>query len=152
MINMSKNKYYRILLYSVISFLISSLSFVLIPLSSFEGSKLQKALAYMVGVLFWTGLIVGLILTHYLSKIRQEHNYRKYLLPGIFCFFKNKKSRVCDILLIISAIAFIVVKVSFSNKILTLSIILSLLVFFIYIHSVLNGNNYAFAVKKGVHQ
>lgn len=140
------------LLYSMASFLISSLSFLMIPFSSFEGSKLQKALAYMVGFLFWIGLIVGLILTHYLSKIRQEYNYRKYFLPGIFCFFKNKKSRVCDILMIISAIAFIVVKTSFSNKILVLSITLSLLIFSVYIHSILNGNNYAFAVKKGVYQ
>ncbi len=152
MINMSKNKYYRILLYSVISFLVSSLSFVLIPLSSFEGSKLQKALAYMVGFIFWIGLIVGLILTHYLSKIRQKHDYRKYFLPGILCFFRNKKSRFVDILMIILAIAFIIVKTSFSSEILVLSITLSLLVFSVYIHSVLNGNNYAFAVKKGVHR
>ena len=38
------------------------------------------------------------------------------------------------------------------SEILVLSITLSLLVFSVYIHSVLNGNNYAFAVKKGVHQ
>ena len=138
MINMSKNRYCGILLYSVISFLISALSFILIPFSNFEGTKLQKAIAYMVGFIFWIGLIVGLILTHYLGKIRQKHNYRKYVLPGILCFFKNKKSKYIDILMIISAMV--------------LSITLSLLVFSVYIHSVLNGNNYAFAVKKGVHQ
>ena len=149
---MSKNRYCGILLYSVISFLISALSFILIPFSNFEGTKLQKALAYMVGFIFWIGLIVGLILTHYLGKIREKHNYRKYFLPGILCFFKNKKSKYIDILMIISAIAFIIVKTSFSNEILVLSITLSLLVFSVYIHSVLNGNNYAFAVKKGVHQ
>lgn len=70
----------------------------------------------------------------------------------ILCFFKNKKSKYIDILMIISAIAFIIVKTSFSSEILVLSITLSLLVFSVYIHSVLNGNNYAFAVKKGVHQ
>ena len=145
MINMSKNRYCGILLYSVISFLISALSFILIPFSNFEGTKLQKALAYMVGFIFWIGLIVGLILTHYLGKIREKHNYRKYFLQGILCFF-------IDILMIISAIAFIIVKTSFSSEILVLSITLSLLVFSVYIHSVLNGNNYAFAVKKGVHQ
>ena len=144
MINMSKNRYCGILLYSVISFLISALSFILIPFSNFEGTKLQKA--------FWIGLIVGLILTHYLGKIREKHNYRKYFLQGILCFFKNKKSRFIDILMIVSAIAFIIVKTLFSNEILVLSITLSLLVFSVYIHSVLNGNNYAFAVKKGVHQ
>ena len=89
---MSKNRYCGILLYSVISFLISALSFILIPFSNFEGTKLQKAIAYMVGFIFWIGLIVGLILTHYLGKIRQKHNYRKYVLPGILCFFKNNKS------------------------------------------------------------
>ena len=152
MINMSKNRYCGILLYSVISFLISALSFILIPFSNFEGTKLQKALAYMVGFIFWIGLIVGLILTHYLGKIREKHNYRKYFLQGILCFFKNKKSRFIDFLMIVSAIAFIIVKTLFSNEILVLSITLSLLVFSVYIHSVLNGNNYAFAVKKGVHQ
>lgn len=65
---MSKNRYCGILLYSVISFLISALSFILIPFSNFEGTKLQKALAYMVGFIFWIGLIVGLILTHYLGR------------------------------------------------------------------------------------
>lgn len=152
MINMSKNKYCNVLLYSVISFLISALSFILIPFSNFEGSKIQKALAYTVGFIFWIGLIVGLILTHYLGKKRQKHHYREHYLPGIFCFFKNKKSRACDILMIISAIAYIVVKTSFPDKIFVMSISLSLLVFSVYIHSVLNGNNYAFAVKKGVHQ
>ena len=97
---MSKNRYCGILLYSVISFLISALSFILIPFSNFEGTKLQKAIAYMVGFIFWIGLIVGLILTHYLGKIRQKHNYRKYVLPGILCFFKNKKSKYIDILMI----------------------------------------------------
>lgn len=149
---MSKKKYCSILLYSVISFLVSSLSFVLIPLSNFEGSKIQQAIAYMVGFIFWTGLIVGLILTYYLAKFRQKYNYKKYSLPGIFCFFKNKKSKVCDFLMVFSAITFFIIKTSFSNKIMVLSITLSLLVFSVYIHSVLNGNNYAFAVKKGVHQ
>ena len=139
------------LLYSMTSFLISSLSFLMIPFSRFDGSLTQRVLAYMVGFIFWTGLIVGMIITYYLGKIRLKNNNKEYCLPGFFCFFKNKKSRIWDIIMFASVIVFITIKTAFVNMTLAWSSALSFLTFSVYIHSVLNGNNYTFAVKKGVH-
>lgn len=149
---MSSTKYRNMLLYSIISFLISSLSFLMIPFSRFEGTLKQKVLAYLVGLFFWTGLIIGMIITFYLGKTRQKYNNKEHSLPGLFCFFKNKKSQIWDIIMLVSAFAFFIIKTAFANWTLAWSAALSLLTFSVYIHSVLNGNNYAFAVKKGVHQ
>lgn len=151
MILMDSTKYRNMLLYSIISFLMSSLSFLIIPFSRFEGTIIQRTLAYMVGFFFWTGLVIGMIITYFLSKIRKKCNNKNYSLPGFFCFFKNKKSWICDIIMLVSAMLFIIIKTYFTHVTLAWSAALSLLTFSVYTHSVLNGNNYAFAVKKGVH-
>lgn len=147
---LKKTKYKNALIASIGVFAMSSMSFLLIPISYFGGIKVQRFLAYMVGVLFWTGLIIGLIITFILGKVRKKANYQKYAMPGVICFFKNKKGKICDIVMIFSVALFIFIRLFFSNYILLWIIMLTISIFSTYMHSILNGNNYSFAVQKEV--
>ena len=136
--------------FSIFSFAISSFSFLLIPLSSFHGTKLQLIFAYAVGILFWSGLITGLIFTVLLGNKRKKAGFKGYTLPGIFNFFKNVKAKVFDVLMVFNVIMLLI-----SSNLLgmyhNLSVLfLSLTCFSFYMHSIFNGNNYAYVNKKGV--
>lgn len=131
------------------AFTISSMSFLLIPFSNFNGTSVQRFFAYMVGIMFWFGLIIGLIITFILGEIRKKAKFQQYPLPGIMCFFKNKRGRILDIVMISSLTLFIFVKLFFANYSLIWIIMLTILTFSIFMHSILNGNNYLFTVQKG---
>lgn len=147
---MKINKYRRIMLISILCFAVSSLSFFLIPFSNFRGSSIEQTMAYMVGGLFWLGLISGLIVTTILGHIRKKDSKKKNRLPGVLCFFKNKRAKQCDITMFIAFVLFTI-----SQKLLGLYhwvsiILLSITLFSVYLHSILNGSNYAYAIQKGV--
>lgn len=149
---MKISKYRRIMLISILCFAVSSLSFFLIPFSNFRSSGIEQTMAYMVGGLFWLGLISGLIVTTILSHIRKKDSKKKNRLPGVLCFFKNKRAKQCDVTMFIALVLFII-----SQKLLGLYhwvsiILLSITLFSVYLHSILNGNNYAYAIQKGVKQ
>lgn len=147
---MNVNSYKKMFLNSLISFVISSFSFLLIPLSDFRGTIFQKLTSYAVGVLFWAGFIIGLIITVYLGSIRKKDSDKHYKLPGILCFFKNKIAVKCDISMIISVILLIIFQRLLGTHHIASVIILSFTIFTIYIHSVFNGNNYAYMTQRGV--
>lgn len=140
-------KYIRI---SEICFAVSASSFLIIPKADFNGGRLQQIMAYMVGALFWLGLTAGLISIIILNNKRRKAKFKKYRIPGIISFFKNKNAKICDTAMIVSTAALIIADnmLGFFH---TLSLVLlSVTVFTIYLHSVLNGNNYAYAYQKGV--
>lgn len=85
-----------------------------------------------------------------LDSKRRKAKFRKSQCPGVLRFFKNKKAKKCDVCMIVSILVFML-----SEKHLglyhTLSLVLlALTVLSIYLHSILNGNNYAYAFQKGV--
>lgn len=144
---MNPKLYIRI---SEVFFAISSSSFLFIPKSNFNGRNSQQALAYMVGVLFWLGLLVGMCSIILLNIKRRKARYRKHRFPGMLCFFSSKKAKVCDVLMAFSLILFLTFK-HFFGLYHSLSLaLLALSVLLIYMHSILNGNNYAYAFQKGV--
>ena len=149
---MKKSKYRGILLASICAFALSSASFLLIPFSRFSGTALQKTLAYLVGILFWSGLIAGLIMTAVLGKARKKARYKKYELPGVLCFFKNKKGKIFDIIMISASVLLLIIDLIGATVTLISMVILSAGVFSVYMHSVFNGNNYSFAVGKEVNK
>ena len=135
---------------SEMCFAVSSSSFLFIPISNFNGNNPQQFIAYLVGILFWGGLLAGVFCMIILDSKRRKAKFRKSHCPGILCFFKNAKAKKWDICMIVSVLAFIL-----SEKHLglyhTLSLVLlALTVLSIYLHSILNGNNYAYAFQKGV--
>ena len=135
---------------SELCFVMSSSSFLFIPTSNFNGSYTQQITAYLVGILFWGGLLSGIVSLIILDFKRRKTKFRKSCCPGMLRFFRNKKAKICDFCMIASVLAFII-----SEKQLglyhTLSLVLlTVTVLSIYFHSILNGNNYAYAFQKGV--
>lgn len=135
---------------SELCFAISSASFLFIPKSNFNGNNSQRTLAYMVGILFWLGLIAGAICLVIMNTKRRKAHFKKYSFPGALCFFKNKKAKICDFAMILSVPAFILSNQTFGLYHTLSLVFLALSVLLIYLHSILNGNNYAYAFQKGV--
>lgn len=147
---MKRNKYKKIMLISVFCFTVSSLSFLLIPFSDFRGMGIKQTMAYMVGGLFWLGLILGLVITIILGNIRKRDSHKKHAIPGLLCFFKNKRAMQCDIVMFAALILFVISQKLLGIYHLASIILLSTTLFSVYLHSILNGNNYAYAIQKGV--
>lgn len=147
---MKVRKYRKIMLISIMCFAVSSISFTLIPFSDFRKSGVQQTLAYMVGALFWLGFITGLLITAWLGHIRKSDSNKKNKLPGVLCFFKNKRAMQCDITMIVSFVLLITFQKFFGVYHWVSIILLSITLFFVYLHSILNGNNYAYVIQKGV--
>ena len=110
---------------SIICFAISSFSFSLIPFSNFKGSTGEIVRAYMVGALFWSGLISGMILTIMLGAVRNKSAPKQRGKPGILCLVLGTRHMISMIFMSLSA-------------------------FSICLHAILNGKNYTFASRKGV--
>ena len=147
---MKISKYRKIMFISIICFALSAFSFFLIPFSDFRGNGIEQTIAYMIGGLFWLGLISGLVMTSILGSIRKKNSKKKNTLPGVVCFFKNKRAMQCDITMFVALILFVI-----SQKLLGIYhwvsiILLSITLFSVYLHSILNGSNYAYAIQKGV--
>lgn len=138
------------ILLSTVCFGISACSFLFIPLSDFNGTKAQLYFAYLVGILFWLGLILGLLITFRLGNKRKKIGFKMYKFPGVLCFFKNKKSKVCDMIMLISFIILIILQRVFGIYYWISIIFLSITLFLVYLHSILNGNNYAYIIQRGV--
>lgn len=147
---MKVNRCMNLILYSQIGFAISAFSFLLIPLSDFRGNSLQKTIAYLIGGLFWFGLAVGMIFTAILSRIRKSDSKKKHSIPGVLYFFKNKRAAQCDIAMIISLILLLIFQKLFGTYHMVSIILLSITLFTVYLHAVLNGSNYAYVMQKGV--
>lgn len=147
---MEDKKYKYALLCSILCFAVSSMSFLLIPMSNFNGTQIERILAYMVGILFWFGFITGLAITFILSKIRKKAGYKKHSFPGLMCFFKSTGGTICDFVMLFSLMLLIVVKTTLKAYSFLWILMLSITTFFIFMHSILNGNNYSYVLQKGV--
>lgn len=135
---------------SEMCFAVSSSSFLFIPKSNFNGSNPQQFIAYLVGILFWGGLLSGVFCMIILDSKRRKAQFRKSHCPGVLCFFKNKKAKICDLFMAVVVLSFIISE-RYLGLYHTLSLVLlALSVLSIYLHSILNGNNYAYAFQKGV--
>lgn len=135
---------------SIICFAISSFSFSLIPFSNFKGSTGEIVRAYMVGALFWSGLISGMILTIMLGAVRNKSAPKQRGKPGILCFFNNQKAKYCDVIMIAIIILWLILCLVLGTRHMISMIFMSLSAFSICLHAILNGKNYTFASRKGV--
>lgn len=142
--------YKKTIVISIICFAISSFSFTLIPFSNFRGSKSEMLRAYMVGVFFWSGLLTGLVLTFLLSAVRKKAAPNERGRPGIISFFKNPKAKYCDIAMIMLIALWLILSLILGTRHMMSMMLMSLSVFSIYLHAILNGKNYKFACRKGV--
>ena len=139
-------KVYKIFLaISIACFALSSVSVMLI----LADNNKESLKPLIISTIFWGGLIIGLIFTFLIGKYRKNEKYKIHKYPGIFCFMKNKNATICDIVWLLSIVLFLLFSAIlgqhnvFSIMMLALALLLS------YLHSVFNGNNYAFIVKRG---
>ena len=94
---------------SEMCFAVSSSSFLFIPKSNFNGSNPQQFIAYLVGILFWGGLLSGVFCMIILDFKRRKANSGN-LIAQVYYVFKNKKAKICDLCMAVSIIVFIMSK------------------------------------------
>ena len=136
-----------ILTISIISYFLLAASFLFMPL---ENEQLQ----IMAGVMFWVFLILGIV-SQVLVAIwfrqacskNKEWRIQKQRI-GIFTIGKNKFSVVADIILLISAVTFVVLMIFTRGTGYISYIVLTILVFSFSMHCVLNGKVYYYICER----
>ena len=136
-----------ILTISIISYFLLATSFLFMPL---ENEQLQ----IMAGVMFWLFLILGIVSQVLLAILfrqacskNKEWRIQKQRV-GIFTIGKNKLSVVADIVLLISAVTFVVLMIFTRGTGYISYIVLTILVFSFSMHCVLNGKVYYYICER----
>lgn len=136
-----------ILTISIISYFLLAASFLFMPLEN-------KQLQMMAGVMFWVFLILGIVSQVLLAiwfrqacSKNKEWRIQKQRI-GIFTIGKNKFSVVADIVLLISAITFVVLMIFTRGTGYISYIVLTILVFSFSMHCVLNGKVYYYICER----
>jgi len=152
---------YKIWWYAmVILFLISSISvlFLGIPVNiPDEGLPVTYTIC---GVLFWLGLIIGLLLWLILYlRIRRTPGFdivKKHMhRPGMFNFFSDTIAKAWDCVMIISLLAVIAGTIFLPYENVLNSIFICIFLFSFHMHYLYNGKVYAYITKirrKGKHE
>ena len=134
---------------SCLSFLIFSVSFMIMPFESASAEDGFSIAAHLSGLMFWISLLIGVISQTVLVSRRSRRNIVSRVRRtkdtqniGMFCFFKNKLATVFDILSIISLIG-LIVSLSYTRGIgFICYVFVSALVFSFSMHCILNGRVY----------
>ena len=135
---------------SIVGFAILSISFLIMPV---EGSVIATNIA---GLLFWIGLIIGIIFQFLLvkqskiekTKTRAQRIANHRIKPGVFALFKNPVAIVFDCLMAVGLVGFI------SSMILTKGMgyicymFISITVFAFSMHCIFNGRTYLYITCK----
>ncbi len=135
----------KLWLFSLVSFLLSSLIILFIPLSSFEGSIKQKAFTYFLSSVFWLGLISGCVFLALVNQKRKKE-HKSSGLPFL-TFFSNKIALIFDIALIISLIGIITVLFKPDMNQWISVIIIFTFVFSLEMHGMFNGKNFKYILN-----
>ena len=128
---------------SIVGFAALALSFVLMPV---------EGLGFVPGMLFWGGLLIGVVLQVILEARRRSlfamFNVKRETMQkvrnGLLSFRSNSLASVADVFLIISAVATILAFILTKGIGYVCYVCLSLLVFSFCMHCILNGRIYIF--------
>lgn len=142
-----KNPIYLYL--SIAVFYISSFSISFMPSVFDETGRRSNTAANTLAILFWAGIVLGIVLTLIVRKkrmwdVKWNENYlktRKRRVPVFLHFFSNKPAIVFDSLLIAGSIALITSGVLLIPEGLVW-IFVFLTVFSLEMHCIFNGLNY----------
>lgn len=140
-----KSKSY--LLISIISTIVLSLNFLLIPLSSYISFLDARWYQILTGLVFWISLIVLIISQILLSKKAEVSTEIKNKI-GLITFFKNRYSAIVDIVMFISFILLIIFLFVFDSSNYVHSITIALSVFSFCMHCILNGKHFNMLLKE----
>lgn len=130
-------------LISCLCFSVISISVLLLPLAGNGENKIQTAIGYGIGVLFWLGLIAGI--ATYIKLYVQNKEFIKEKTgekrkTSFINFFRNKYAAVADTALGISFVVMILGNVFIEFPASMDVIILCLFITSVYLHFLLNGD------------
>ena len=136
------------MLYLYIAFLaVLSVSMFIMPFGIKMADK-SMIMTYISGIMFWIGLLGTIAMAVYITRSRHRsqgfakaHPNHKRL--GLIHFFQNMPAFVCDILMFVSLIGFIITRIWVGTTIWPF-IFLSILIFTFGMHCMLNGSNYIY--------
>lgn len=136
------------MLYLYVAFLaVLSVSMFIMPFGIKMADK-SMIMTYISGIMFWIGLLGTIAMAVYITYSRQHsqgfakaHPNHKRL--GLIHFFQNMPAFVCDILMFVSLIGFIITRIWVGTTIWPF-IFLSILIFSFGMHCMLNGSNYIY--------
>ena len=132
---------------------ISSFSLIFSIFGNYDTTTFKKIMAITGAVLFWLCLMVGYVIFSLISERRKayERKHRERGIrpvkkgkPGILCFFSNKYAMIADITMVASFIVTLVFLFAPSLNQNIAVIFVSVLVFAIHMHGILNGVNFKY--------
>jgi sterol desaturase/sphingolipid hydroxylase (fatty acid hydroxylase superfamily) len=106
----------------------------------------QHTLGFVLGVVFWLGILGGVLFMRPISKKRKsdvEYNKIERKIT-FFRFFRNKPAILSDVLLIISVVVVIAMFIAPTPPQIVLYRSIFGLVFSVEMHDVFNGRNYEY--------
>ncbi len=141
---MKQNKAeYLLLGASIGGFAVLAISFLLLPL---------EGLGFVPGILFWAGLLTGVVLQIVLETRRKsllaKYNVKRETMQkarnGLLSFRSNSFAAAADFFLIVSAAATVLAFILTKGTGYMCYVCLSALTFSFCMHCILNGRNYIF--------
>lgn len=136
------------MLYLYAAFLaVLSVSVLLMPFGIKMADK-SMILTYISGSMFWIGLLGTIAMAVHITLSRRrskgfEQVYPNHKRLGLIHFFQNTEAFICDVLMFISLIGFIITRIWVGTTIWPF-IFLSILIFSFGMHCMLNGSNYTY--------
>lgn len=150
----------------IILLFISSFSLLLSFFGDYNGNLFNKIIAYTIPVLFWGGMIVAYVMLYKFNKKRtvlsenekitqkesaNSHNRIKRptrFMPGALRILSNKYATIFDFLSLIFLILIIVFSFIPNMNQAVVIVSLTLLVFCLHMHCLLNGVNFTYILLK----
>lgn len=128
------------------SYSLIPLAFLMMSFADFNVSGFRRTAAYVVGVLFWAGVLLGTVFLTVLGRLRKNDKSSGRIngLPGIMSFFRTKYGRLADLIMI--PVLCIAAAASLTGMFIqpVRFVIWSAALFLIVLHSALNGKNYIY--------
>ena len=146
---MEKKKIDVILLcISIGSFLLMSLSFLIIPVDTTV--ERYDAMDIIPGVMFWVFLIIGVAGQIALTIRRKRFQTRKGRI-GLLSAFKNIPAIVADVSFLVSLVSFVFLTKVTHGMGYVCYILLGVCVFTFCSHSIFNGKNFNYVIEQNKH-
>lgn len=131
----------------------SALSLLCIPFAEVDNNGINGAIGYIIGAIFWIGIILEVICLFDINKQRKkiesdlnENNCKRHknIVCGLVSFFNGTLATIFDVILFISIIfIIIIVWLKIRNVWIVVCGIVSLF-FSFNMHCLLNSKNYIF--------
>lgn len=142
--NGSKQK--KFLIISIISFLLMSITFLIMPFGETDMNSGTSPLTIISGIIFWLCLIAAVvaqaILSNEFKKMTKDAKNVSERKIGIISFCQNKEGMAADICFLLSLITFIVLMLVTDGTMYFCYILMSMIVFSFCMHCIFNGKIY----------